>query len=167
MAVQDLKIFGINLFLNILNLSIPLNFIYPKIRITDLDEHTSCICGLFADRDVMHDLYNWVKPPLIWNVELKTLNYFSCLPVYELRFLTQFPQIAPTAPNTFSNRYNLTLRWSWHFSMVLLDVKYRAEDWITSRVSQPWSRVFQHSFSKVAIMPKVPKNRSNSTLRLL
>ena len=55
-AVQDLQSFGIDLFLNISNLSIPLNFIYPKIRITNLDEHTLlCICGLFADRDVMHD----------------------------------------------------------------------------------------------------------------
>ena len=26
-------------------------------------------------------------------MELKTLNYISCFPVYELRFLTQFPQI--------------------------------------------------------------------------
>ena len=57
MAVQDLKIFGINLFLNILNLPIPLNFIYPKIRITSLDEPTLLdIFGLFADRNVMHDL---------------------------------------------------------------------------------------------------------------
>ena len=56
-AVQDLKIFGIDLFLNISNLSIPLNFIYPKIRITNLDEHTLlCKRGLFTDRDVMHDL---------------------------------------------------------------------------------------------------------------
>ena len=39
-AVQDLKIFGIDLFLNISNLAIPLNFIYPKIGITNLDEHT-------------------------------------------------------------------------------------------------------------------------------
>ena len=71
----------------------------------------------------------------MWNVELKTLNYF-CFPVYELRFLIQFPHIAPTGPNIFLNRYNLTLRWSWHFSMVLLDVKYVAKDWITSCVSQ-------------------------------
>ena len=27
-------------------------------------------------------------------MELKTLNYISCFPVYELRFFTQFPQIA-------------------------------------------------------------------------
>ena len=43
------------------------------------------------------------------NVELKTLNYF-CFLVYELPFLTQFPHIAPTGPNTFLNRYNLTLQ---------------------------------------------------------
>ena len=56
MTIQDLKIFGIDLFLNISNLSIPLNFIYPKIRITNFDEHKLlCICGPFADRDVMHD----------------------------------------------------------------------------------------------------------------
>ena len=70
------------------------------------------------------------------NVELKTWNYF-CFPVYELRFLTQFPHIAPTGPNIFLNRYNLTLRWSWHFSMVLFDMNYAAKDCITSRVSQP------------------------------
>ena len=82
------------------------------------------------------------------NVELKTWNYF-CFPVYELRFLTQFPHIAPTGPNTFLNRYNLTLRWSWHLSMVLIDVKYVAEDWITSRVFQPmvksiWAQFLQN-----------------------
>ena len=54
-AVKDLKIFGINLFLNISNLFIPLSFIYPEIRITNLDEHTLlCKYGLFADRHVMH-----------------------------------------------------------------------------------------------------------------
>ena len=140
-AVQDLKIFGIDLFLNISNLSIPLNFIYPKIRITNLDEHALlCKYGLFADRHVTnapwHNLYNWVKPPLMWNVELKTLNYF-CFAVYKLQFLTQFPHIAHAGPNTFLNMYNLTLRWPWHFSMVLLDTKHVAKDWITSRVSQP------------------------------
>ena len=71
----------------------------------------------------------------MWNVQLKTLKYF-CFPVYGLQFLTQFPHTAPIGPNTFLNRYNLTLRWSWHFSMVLLDVKYVAKDWITSCVSQ-------------------------------
>ena len=45
----------------------------------------------------------------MWNVELKTLNYFY-FPVYELLFLTQFPYIAPTGPNTFLNRYDVTLR---------------------------------------------------------
>ena len=82
------------------------------------------------------------------NVELKTWNYF-CFLVYELRFLTQFPHIAPTGPNTFLNRYNLTLRWSWHLSMVLIDVKYVAEDWITYRVFQPmvksiWAQFLQN-----------------------
>ena len=71
----------------------------------------------------------------MWNDELKALNFFSRFPVYELQFFTQFPQISSTGPNTFSNRYNLTLRWFWHFSMVLLDVKYG--NWIASRVSQP------------------------------
>ena len=61
------------------------------------------------------------------NVELKTWNYFY-FPVSELRFLTHFPHIAPAGPNIFLNRYNLTLRWSGHFSMVLLDMKYVAED---------------------------------------
>ena len=45
----------------------------------------------------------------MWNAQLETLNYF-CFPVYELRFLTHFPHIAPTGPNTFLNRYNLTLQ---------------------------------------------------------
>ena len=72
----------------------------------------------------------------MWNVELKTLNYF-CFAVYKLQFLTQFPHIAHAGPNTFLNMYNLTLRWPWHFSMVLLDTKHVAKDWIISRVSQP------------------------------
>ena len=63
----------------------------------------------------------------MWNVELNTLNYFR-FPVYELHFLSQFPHIAPTRPDTFLDRYNLTLRWSWHSSMVLFDVKYVAKD---------------------------------------
>ena len=56
-AVQDLKIFGIDLFLNISNLSIPINFMYPKIRITNLNEHILLSkYGVFVDRDVMYDL---------------------------------------------------------------------------------------------------------------
>ena len=52
-AVQRLTIFGIDLFLNTLNLSIPFSFIYPKISIANLDEHTliQCMCGRFTDRD--------------------------------------------------------------------------------------------------------------------
>ena len=38
-AVQDLKIFWIYLFLNRLNLSIALSFIQPKVGIINLDEH--------------------------------------------------------------------------------------------------------------------------------
>ena len=79
---------------------------------------------------------------------------FPCL---WLRFLTQFPQIARNGPNTFSNRYNLTLRWSWQCSMVLLDVKYGAE--LLLLFPSPWSRVFGSSFSKIAIMPKIPKKQ--------
>ena len=57
MAVQDLKIFGIDLFLNISNPSIPINFVYPKIRITNLNEHIILSkYGVFVDRDVMYDL---------------------------------------------------------------------------------------------------------------
>ena len=56
-AIQHLKSFGIDLFLNTLHLSILLNFIHPKIRIAHLDEHAHtytllCVCGLFADMDV-------------------------------------------------------------------------------------------------------------------
>ena len=156
MAVQDLKIFGIGLFLNISNLSIPLNSIYPKIRITNLDEHTLLyICVPFADRDVMYD----PKHDLAWPLQLSKasvdvkcvvedfeLFLFPCL------WITVFDpvsHIAPTGPNTFLNRYNLTLRWSWHLSMVLIDVKYVAEDWITSRVFQPmvksiWAQFLQN-----------------------
>ena len=57
-AVQHLKSFGIDVFLNTLHLSIPLNFIHPKIRIATLDEHTHsyiivymwtlCKCGCQA-----------------------------------------------------------------------------------------------------------------------
>ena len=64
----------------------------------------------------------------MWNVELKTLHYF-CFYVYELPFLTRFSYISPTGPNTFLNRYNLTLKWSWHFSTVLLDMKYVAKEY--------------------------------------
>ena len=93
----------------------------------------------------------------MWNLELKTLDYF-CFPVYELRFLTQFPQIVPNGANTPSNSYDLTLRWSWHFSMVLFDVKYGTEDFELLLVfPSPWFRVFEPSFYKIAIMPKILK----------
>ena len=52
-SVIGLKIFGIDLFLGTLNLSIPLSFIHPKIRIINLDEHTFLgMCGLFAGKGV-------------------------------------------------------------------------------------------------------------------
>ena len=55
LLMRLMTVIVIMLFLNISNLSIPLNFIYPKIRITSLDEHTLlCKYGLFADRHVMH-----------------------------------------------------------------------------------------------------------------
>ena len=85
----------------------------------------------------------------MWNVELKTFNYF-CFPVFESRFLIQFPHIVPIGPNTFLNRYNVTLRWSWHFSMVLRDMKYVPEDWITFHVPQPMISSIESSFSKLS-----------------
>ena len=57
LLMRLMTVIVIMLFLNISNLSIPLNFIYPKIRIPNLDEHTSlCKCELFADRGAIHDL---------------------------------------------------------------------------------------------------------------
>ena len=102
MTVQDLKIFGIDLFLNISNLSISLNFICPKIRITNLDEHTLLyLCGLFADRDVMHDLWHDLAWPLQLNktsfdvkcgVEDFELFLFPCL------WITVFDPVSPYCP---------------------------------------------------------------------
>ena len=73
------------------------------------------------------------------------MNYFSGFLVYELQFLTQSPQIAPNGPNTLLNRYNLTLRWSRHFSMVFFDVKYRAKD-----------------FELLLVFPSILQNRNNA-----
>ena len=114
MTVQDLKIFGIDLFLNISNLSIPLNFIYPKIRNTNLDEHILlCICGLFADRDVMHNLLH----DLVWPLRLSKASFdVKCgvedfaLFLFPCLWITVFDPVSsyfPTGPNTFLNRYNL------------------------------------------------------------
>ena len=81
-----------------------------------------------------------------------------CLSVYELWCLTDFSQIVPNSPNTLSNRYNLTLEWSWHFSMVLFDVKYRSEEFdLLLMFPRPYSIVFRTSFSKIARTPKIPK----------
>ena len=46
-AVQDLKVFGINLFLNKSNLSISLNFIYPKIKLAILMNIHYCVYVYF------------------------------------------------------------------------------------------------------------------------
>ena len=47
-AVQDLKIFGIDLFLNKSNLSISLNFIYPKIKLAILMNIHYCVYVYFC-----------------------------------------------------------------------------------------------------------------------
>ena len=47
-AVQDLKIFGIDLFLNRSNLSISLNFIYPKIKLAILMNIHYCVYVCFC-----------------------------------------------------------------------------------------------------------------------
>ena len=89
------------------------------------------------------------------------LNFFV---FYELWLLTQLSQIASNGPNTLSNRYNLALRWSWHFSMVLFDVKYGAEDFELLLVfPSPWYRLFGPSFSKIAIIPKNQKTGRTQT----
>ena len=86
------------------------------------------------------------------------IDFFPCFLFYELWFLTQVPQIASIGPNTLSSRYNLALRWSWHFSMVLFDLKYGAEDFELLRVSpSQWYRLFGPSFSKIVIIPKYQK----------
>ena len=48
-AVQHLKIFGTDLFLNTLNLSIPFNSTHSEIRIANLDQHTPINYCLYVD----------------------------------------------------------------------------------------------------------------------
>ena len=50
-VVQYLNVFGIDLFLNILNLPTPLNFIYPEMRITNLDKHTLLCMWAFCRQE--------------------------------------------------------------------------------------------------------------------
>ena len=92
------------------------------------------------------------------------INFFSCFLFYELWFLTQVSQIASNGPNTLSNRYNLAFRWSWHFSMVLFDVRYGAEDFELLLVfPSRWYGLFVPSFSKIAIIPKNHKTGPTQT----
>ena len=46
---------------------------------------------LKSTTDPYHDLYNWVKPSLMWNVEFKTFNYFSYFHAYYLGIFVPVP----------------------------------------------------------------------------
>ena len=64
----------------------------------------------------------------MWNVELKTLDYFSCVPAQDLYgYLTVFPQIALIIKYLW-NRYKSAQGGPWHQSKAAFDVKYGAED---------------------------------------
>ena len=39
------------------------------------------------------DLNRRVRPYLMWNVELKTLDYFRCVLLHDLRYLSSFPKL--------------------------------------------------------------------------
>ena len=56
-------------------------------------------------------------------MELKTLNYFLCIPSYDLVFLGQVFPNCLYAPNTLNLCYS-SLRWSWSLSDTSLNVKY-------------------------------------------
>ena len=84
-----IKIFRINFFLNILNLPIPLNFIHPKIRITNLDEHTFlCLCWLFTDSNVKPFSQTFSNCEIPWSKDFK-MGYcmFIALPVLRICIL--------------------------------------------------------------------------------
>ena len=64
---------------------------------------------LKSTTDPYHDLYNWVKPSLMWNVEFKTFNYFSYFHAYYLGFFAQFPQIDPVHNDTAAFNHHCTI----------------------------------------------------------
>lgn len=53
-------------------------------------------------------LYTWQKPPLMWKVELNTLNQFLCIPPHDLGYMVI---IFPNFPNPLNTlkKHNLTL----------------------------------------------------------
>ena len=65
---------------------------------------------------------------LMWNRELKTLNFFLSDYVLDLGVFGPFPQNCPNA-QVSKNRYNSIVRWSWQKSRSSFDVNCGAEDY--------------------------------------
>ena len=65
-----------------------------------------------------------VWPHLMWHVELKTLDFFMCVPAHDLGHLSL---VSPNCPNVKipKNRYNLTLLRLLHLVKTWLDVKLK------------------------------------------
>ena len=95
-------------------------------------------------------LYTRVKANLMWNVQLKTLDYFSCVHAYDLGYLGPISPNIPR-PDYLRNRYSSTHRGSWHQSKVSFDVKPGAEDvGLLFMCPCTWFGVFGPSFPKLS-----------------
>ena len=93
-----------------------------------------------------------VKANLMWNVELETLDYFSCVTSYDLGggIRTLFPQITLMLEH-LQDRYNWTLRWPWHNRETSFDVKWGAEVLgLLFVCSCAWFGVFGFGFPKLS-----------------
>ena len=92
----------------------------------------------------------------MWNVELKTLDYFSCVSVHDLGYSDP---VSPNCPNTQVPVKQLQLdpQRPWHKRKISFDVKQGAEDFgLLFMCPYTWFCVFRPSF------PKLPQYPSTS-----
>ena len=109
MAVQHFKVFIIDLFLNLLNQPIPLHFIHPKIRITNLDNTRLLIhCCVHVDF-----LQIWISSHFIKFIS-KTLQYSKVK--VSLETLTK--NLMRGIQNGRSYVYTITSSQDMHFKFI-------------------------------------------------
>ena len=108
-------------------------------------------------------LLHWVSYHLMWNDELKTLDYFMCLPNHDFKYLgpvqAQFLQIAltPEYPKTSkvqsSHGLDIWVRnhWMWNDELKTLDCFLCIPNHDFRYLDPTWAK-----FPQIALMPQIP-----------
>ena len=97
-----------------------------------------------------------IRSHLMWNKELKTLDFFLCNSVLDLGVFGPFSHEITLMPIYPKNRYNSIVRWPWQEWNLIWCEMWSRRLWITLDMFLHMTWVTWVQFSQIYLMSKYP-----------